>query len=76
MVLLVRGLLRVGPLTERMAIDSWVFCFLAVEGKGISTSVRSPFLNLGNYTHCKPYTAPMTVLQITRLELLVCTLQE
>ena len=25
MVLLVRGLLRVGPLTERMAIDSWVF---------------------------------------------------
>lgn len=41
MVLLVRGLLRVGPLTERMVIDSWVSCFLAVEGKGTYFDVGS-----------------------------------
>lgn len=34
-------LLRVGPLTECMAIDSWVFCFLAVEGKGTYFDVGS-----------------------------------
>lgn len=36
MVLPVRGLLRVGPSTERMAIDSW-----AVEGKGTYFDVGS-----------------------------------
>ncbi len=78
MVLLVRGSAE----SRSVDLSAWQLivgfsAFWRLEEKvPISTSVRSPFLNLGNYTHCKPYTAPTTVLAITQPELLVCTLQE